>query len=150
MSNVTLPETNEMGRVVVSAKIESLSDVLLARHGVMPGSEVRSIDVEEALVDTGCISLGLPTEMIQQLGLNRVRTRTMQTTNGPREAGIYEPVRLTVQERDCVVEVYETPESCPVLIGQIPLEIMDFVVEPRTQRLIGNPKHGGEWINDMY
>jgi hypothetical protein len=39
---------------------------------------------------------------------------------------------------------------CALLIGFIPLEMLDFVVDPRDQRLIGNPDHGGEWMIDMY
>jgi len=36
------------------------------------------------------------------------------------------------------------------LIGVIPLEILDFVVDPKRQRLIGNPEHGGEQMFDMF
>ena len=59
-------------------------------------------------------------------------------------------MRLTVQGRDCLVEVAEVPEECPVLIGQIPLEMLDFVVDPVGQRLIGNPEHGGQQMIDMF
>ena len=48
------------------------------------------------------------------------------------------------------MEVAELPDDCPPLIGVIPLEILDFVVEPRRQRLIGNPEHGGEQMFDMF
>jgi hypothetical protein len=37
-----------------------------------------------------------------------------------------------------------------VLIGQIPLETLDFVVDPVGQKLIGNPAHGGEHIYEWY
>jgi hypothetical protein len=37
-----------------------------------------------------------------------------------------------------------------VLIGQIPLEGLDFVVDPQGQRLIGNPDHGGQHMIDAY
>ena len=32
----------------------------------------------------------------------------------------------------------------PVLIGQIPLEQFDLVLDLRNRRLSGNPAHGGE------
>jgi hypothetical protein len=64
--------------------------------------------------------------------------------------GLYGPVRLTVQGRYCVLDVSELPEDCPVLIGQVPLELMDWVVDAKGQRLIGNPEHGGEWMSDMF
>jgi hypothetical protein len=38
----------------------------------------------------------------------------------------------------------------PPLIGQIPLEFLDFVVDPTGGRLIGNPAHGGEHMFEMY
>ena len=44
----------------------------------------------------------------------------------------------------------ELPDDCPVLIGQVPLELLDFVVDPAGQRLIGNPEHGGEHVLELY
>ena len=63
---------------------------------------------------------------------------------------IYGPVRLTIQDRICSVDVAEIADECPVLIGYIPLENLDLVVDPKNQRLIGNPEHGGEFMIDMY
>ena len=57
---------------------------------------------------------------------------------------------LTVQGRECPMDVAEVPDDCPVLIGQVPLELLDFVVDPANQRLIGNPAHGGEQMLEMY
>jgi hypothetical protein len=36
------------------------------------------------------------------------------------------------------------------IIGQIPLEYLDFVVDPRSQKLTGNPAHGGEHMFELY
>ncbi len=143
-------QASSMGRVVVPIRVQNLKDLWSVQSQLMEASKARSIDIAGALVDTGCIGLALPTRMIVELGLQPVRTRNLQTTNGVRETKVYEPVHLTVQERTCAVEVYEVPDSCPALVGQIPLEILDFVVDPRNQKLIGNPDHGGEWMNDFY
>ena len=59
-------------------------------------------------------------------------------------------MKLTIQDRDCEVRVAEVADNCPVLIGFIPLELLDFVVDPKNQRLIGNPDHNGEFMIDMY
>jgi hypothetical protein len=48
------------------------------------------------------------------------------------------------------VDVVALPEGSPVLIGQVPLELLDFVVDPENQRLIGNPAHGGVQMIEMY
>ncbi len=55
-----------------------------------------------------------------------------------------------VQDRDCYVEVAEIPDECPVLIGQIPLELLDLVVDTAGQKLIGNPDHGGQQMIDLF
>ena len=44
----------------------------------------------------------------------------------------------------CTVDVIGIPNEVPVLVGQIPLEMMDLVVDLQGRRLIGNPAHGGE------
>jgi hypothetical protein len=56
---------------------------------------------------------------------------------------------LTIQGRACSVDVSEVAEDCPVLIGYVPLELLDFVVNPKAQSLIGNPEHGGEFMFDI-
>ncbi len=139
-----------MGRVVVDARIANFQDAYQANKGLLPQDKIRALQVSDALVDTGAMLLSMPSRMIQELGLVRQRTRTARTAAGLLSFGIYEPVTLTIQDRDCVVEVAELPDECPVLIGQVPLELLDFVVDPARQRLIGNPDHGGEHMIDMF
>jgi predicted aspartyl protease len=143
-------EISTMGKVLVRARIENLRDLYDADRGTHPQERVRAIEVAEALVDTGATFLSLPKSIVQQLGLHKHRTRTARTPAGIVSFGIYEAVRLTVQGRDCLSEVVEVPDQCPVLIGQIPLEALDFIVDPVGQRLLGNPDHGGEQMIDMF
>ncbi len=63
---------------------------------------------------------------------------------------MYDAVRLTIQGRDCTMDVMEVPDGTPVLIGQLPLEHLDFVVDMRSHSLIGNPAHGGEHMFELY
>jgi len=49
-----------------------------------------------------------------------------------------------------MMDVMEVPDDIPVLIGQLPLEQLDFVVDLRSRSLIGNPAHGGEHIFELY
>ena len=139
-----------MGKVYVKAKLENLADVMKVLDGEMADENVRFLQVDEALIDTGATMLSLPRRLIQSLGLRRRRTRIGRTTGGAVSFDIYQPVLLTIQERDCVIEVAEVPDDCPPLIGQIPLEMLDFVVDPAGQKLIGNPEHGGEHMIELY
>lgn len=143
-------ETQDLGKVLVPAKMENLNDLYDVSQGRLPPDKVRAIDVPDAMVDTGAMFLSLPRRYVRQLGLQRYRTRKAKTSAGPTELDMYGMVLLTVQGRDCRVEVAEIPDDCPVLIGQVPLELLDFLVDPVHQRLVGNPDHGGEHMIDMY
>ncbi len=41
-------------------------------------------------------------------------------------------------------------DNLPVIVGQVPLELMDWVIDMKGQRLIGNPDHGGEDMIDVF
>jgi predicted aspartyl protease len=143
-------EIETMGRVTVKAKIENLRDLHLAELDLLPENAVRFLEVEDALVDTGATMLSMPKCLIEQLGLRPVRKRRAMTSTGPVTAQMYGTVRLTVQDRDCTTDVNELPDDCPMLIGQIPLEQLDFLVDLQGRRLIGNPAHGGEQMIELY
>jgi predicted aspartyl protease len=142
--------TATMGKVLVHAKIENLKDVLNREGSHGPANHVRSVEVADALVDTGASILLLPKRLIAQLGLSQFRTRTARGVGGTIVMPIYSAVRLTIQDRECALDVGEVGDEFPVMIGQIPLEMLDFVVDPKGQRLIGNPEHGGEHIIDVF
>lgn len=143
-------ETNTMGRVVTEAVIENLGDLWDAQQGRIPPEQVRRVTVSDALVDTGATLLSLPTRLIHQLGLTKTYSRSFRTSQGKVPVNVYGTVRLTIQGRWCPLDVAEVPDDVPVLVGQIPLEYLDFVVDPVSQQLIGNPRHGGEHTFEMY
>jgi predicted aspartyl protease len=142
--------TAAMGKVVVTAKIENLGDLYDVKKGRMNDDQVRRVEVHDAVVDTGATTLLLPKRMITALGLEPLRTRRSRGLGGDFLLPMYGTVRLTIQDRDCVVDVGGIGDEYPVLVGQIPLEALDWVVDSKGQRLIGNPEHGGEWGSDAY
>lgn len=160
MSKATLPSIpmrpdtitleTKMGRVAVAVKLENLEDTWLSERGQLAAEEVRAVEVTDALVDTGCTGVGLPSRFIRELGLTPMYTRPIRTAAGTSETTVYGTVRLTIQGRFCSTDVFEVPDDIPVLIGQVPLEQLDFVIDPKSQRLIGNPDHGGEHVIEAY
>jgi hypothetical protein len=62
----------------------------------------------------------------------------------------YEPVQLKLMGRTENFDVIELPESVPNLLGQVPLEVLDLVVDSKGQKLIANPAHGGEQMTEEY
>ncbi len=138
-----------MDKVLVTAKIENLYDLFGVRKGLVAEEQVRRVDVADALVDTGTTGLLLPSRLVAQLGLEPLRARPSRTIAGPVPLQMFRAVRLTVQGRDCISDVGEIPDEFSAMIGQVPLELMDWVVDLKGQRLIGNPEHGGEHMIEV-
>jgi len=149
MHTSAILEVEPVGRVVTSIRVENLEDLWAQRNGTLSGEQVRRIDVVDALVDTGSTMLALPLRHIEQLGLKKARDRNVITTAGVRNATIFDAVRVTIMGRECVVEVMEVPDNVPALVGQIPLEMLDLVVNPLAGTLTGNPAHGGEHVLEL-
>jgi predicted aspartyl protease len=143
-------ETTTVGKVLVSAKVENVIDLFAASEGQIPDNQVRRIEVSDARVDTGATLLGMPKRHIEQLGIAQIGSGRARTTAGLTTFGTFGPVRLTIQGRACSVDVSEVADDSPILIGYLPLEALDFVVDTKNQRLIGNPEHGGEFMLDMF
>ena len=143
-------EAETMGRVLTEVTIENLKDLWAAEQGLIPPDHIRRVVVPDALVDTGATLLSLPKRLIQQLGLSKKYERRVTSTTGVGSAAVYGTVRLTIQGRECPTDVLELPDEVPVLVGQIPLEYLDFVIDPRSRTLIGNPAHGGELMYEQY
>jgi hypothetical protein len=124
----------EMGRVVVPAVVEILEDQWnVARGRLLPG-EVRRVKIEEARVDTDAAVLCLPSQYNAQLGLMPSGQRESMTSARLRTSRMFGPVKLIVQRRHCNVDILECADEAPVSIGQVPLELLDFVVDAPGRR----------------
>jgi clan AA aspartic protease len=101
--------------------------------------QVRTLEVE-ALVDTGATTLILPKDIADRLGLVVYEQRRVKLADGrvvevPRVGA----VRLEILRRDMVCDALVVPEGNVPLIGQIPLEELDLIVDPKSRDLSVNP-----------
>lgn len=142
-------KVEEMGRVLTPATIENYVDLWAAKQGIISDDDIRRIEVQEALVDSDATLLSLPKSLIQELGLEKTAEKRVTSSIGIGEANLYSAVRLTIQGRSCTMDVMEVPDGVPVLIGQLPLDHLDFVIDMRHHALIGNPAHGGEHVYEL-
>ena len=137
-----------MGKVVVTLKLTNFRDLIL-KQAKARKAQPRQAQVE-ALVDTGATRLYLKPSVIEKLGLEPTRKILSRTTNGSVERHEYGEVSLELLGRSGTFQVVEVPEDVPNLVGQVPLEVLDFVVDPKGQKLIGNPDHGGVQMTEEY
>ena len=138
-----------MGRVTTEATIYNVHDLEEAESGKLPPDQVRKVVVADALVDTGATTLSMPAALIQQLGLKKRYEKRAMTGAGLRMFDVHGTARLVIMGREIPTDVIALPEGNTVLIGQLPLEMMDWVVDLRNKKLIGNPEHGGEHILEL-
>ena len=137
-----------MGKVIVQLRLTNQSDLVLKRHKARVGAP-RQV-AAEALVDTGATQLYLKPSVIKSLGLRKVGEVNSRTTNGDRLRNVYEPVRLELMERSGNFDVVDIDEHVPNLLGQIPLEYLELVVDPKAQTLRPNPAHGDKLMTEEY
>lgn len=138
-----------MGKVTVQMKVQNWGDLELIATGKRR-RPARHMEVE-ALVDTGAVKLYLQTTLIGKLGLrpiSEVRSRTMSDPTVTRR--VFSPVDLEIQGRSGRFDVIEIPDSLPNLVGQIPLEDLDLVVDCQGRRLIPNPEHKNGVMYDEF
>jgi hypothetical protein len=139
----------DMGKVVTMIKVVNWDDLALLAAGARK-EKPRALETN-AIVDTGAVKLYLKSSIIQELGLRpigEVKSRTM--SNRLESRIVFSPVALEIQGRTGRFDVVEVPDSLPNLIGQIPLEDLDWVVDCRNQKLIPNPEHKNGELSDEF
>lgn len=101
----------------------------------------QSVEVR-APVDPGATFMCVTAEMAQQLGfdVSELSQQFVRTADGrqikvPRIA----PIEISFENRTHVTEAVVLGDEA--LMGVIPMEAMDLLVDPRTQQLIVNPEH---------
>jgi clan AA aspartic protease len=123
------------------AKIKLINSVDkgTAHRGLLRSDQVRTLEIE-GLVDTGATTLVIPTEVAEALGLTEIGRRSVRLADGS--------VHDFPQVGDLYIEILGRGMSCDaiamptktLLIGQIPLEGLDLVVDPKSRDLAVNPE----------
>jgi len=120
-------------------KLTNDYEMTQAEAGTLDASKVRTAEIE-ALVDTGATMMMLPADVVAQLGVpvkghRKVRYADSRIEEVPWVAGI----RIDVRGRNAVISALVGATGSTPLLGQIPLEEMDFVVDPKSRELRPNP-----------
>jgi predicted aspartyl protease len=137
-----------MGKVIVKLKLTNYVDLQMSKLKLRK-TKPRSVEAD-ALVDTGATRLYLKSSLIKALGLKKESEVSSKTTNGVRRRAVYSAAQLDLMGRHGAFEVVEIDEDVPNLLGQIPLEYLDFIVDPKGQKLIPNPEHGDKQMSEEY
>jgi clan AA aspartic protease len=128
-----------MGKVMEKIKLTNSYDEDKVQSGYWKPEQVRSMEIE-ALVDTGATMLMLPADVVERLGLKERGRRKVRYANGEKDTVPWVGgVRVTILGRDMIADALVEPAGTTALIGQIPLEELDLIVDPKSRELRVNP-----------
>ncbi len=137
---VTMPVIRGMdvGKIVTQLVVTNRGDQILAARGAIPTNEIRSVTLDNVIVDTGATTLCLSADTIAQLGLEMLRDVRILTANGPGRARIFQDAKISLLGREGTFECLELPGGTDPLIGVIPLEALgvELNLQEQTVRLL--------------
>lgn len=129
----------EMGLIYAEIELISGEDLVLSRRGYLPESQIKRVTVN-ALVDSGSYMLAINEKIKKQLDLPKVDEQIAELAEGSLvKLEIVGPIDVRFENRSTTCRAMVLPGDSEVLLGAIPMEDLDVLIEPRQQRLIVNP-----------
>jgi clan AA aspartic protease len=128
-----------MGLVYADVELINGGDLYLQKSGSLKEDEVRRM-VVNVLVDSGAEMLVINEHIKGQLGLPVLEERTAQLADESEiRVEVVGPVEIRFENRRSTVDAMVFPGETEPLLGVIPMEGMDVVIDPNQRRLIINP-----------
>ncbi len=132
---------NEMGLVYAEIDLISVDDMVLHRRGYLAEEKIKQVTVN-ALVDSGAYMLCINENVKAQLDLPVIEKQFSRLADETLlELEVVGPVEVRFENRSTTVRAIVLPGNAEVLLGAIPMEDMDVLIDPKRQRLTVNPEH---------
>ena len=129
----------DMGLIYATIEIINSEDIGLARRGIIDVDEIKRMQIS-ALVDTGSYMLAINEQIQSYLQLPVVEKRRARMADETIiECDIVAPVEIKFKNRRCTCSAIVLPGNSEPLLGAIPLEDMDVMINPQCQELTVNP-----------
>jgi predicted aspartyl protease len=124
-----------MGKFLTDLTITNRVDEANAEKGLIPAEQVRSVTLDDVLVDIGSTTLCLPEDVIAALGLGLMREVTISTAQGIGHARMFQDAKVSLLGRQSNVECVELPRGAQPLLGVLPLEALGIELDLQRQAL---------------
>jgi clan AA aspartic protease len=123
-------------------------DISMAKSGLIPDTKIRRMTIE-AMPDTGAWTLVINEEIRQKLGLHIEETSESTLADGKTDTyDVTDGVKIQWKNRSIILPAVVVPNAKTVLLGALPLEAMDLMVDPVHHQLVG--VHGAEPLHVLY
>ncbi len=128
-----------MGLIYADIELINSEDIGLARRHLIDQDEIKKIHVN-MLVDTGSYMLAINENMQAYLQLPVVDKRKARLANEQSiECDVVGPIDIRFKNRSTTCRAMVLPGDAEPLLGSIPLEDLDVVINPLKQELTVNP-----------
>jgi len=130
-----------MGSVYADIELINTGDITLSRHNYIKLEEVKRMTVS-MLINSGVYNLFINESIQQQLDLPFIEKRKAEMANGSiEEFNVVGPVNMRFKNRKTVCNALVLPGSSEPLMGSIPLEDLDVLIDSKRGELIVHPDH---------
>ena len=138
-NGTSLTGGKRMGYVYADIQLTNEDDLAFKRRGWAAEAEIRRVRTK-ALVDSGAYDLIINEEIQNQLNLPVLGKRTIKLADETLlDVDIVGPVEVRFEDRATTVRALLLPDTEEVLLGAIPLEGLDVIIDPLRERLLVNP-----------
>ena len=134
--------------------LANAGDISAARNGLISDAKIRAVTLK-AMPDTGAwtrqqgLALVINEDIRQKLGLAVEEMAESTLADGETDTyGITEGVKIRWKNRSTVHPAVVVPDAKDILLGALPLEAMDLMVDPVNERLVG--VHGDQPLHVLY
>jgi clan AA aspartic protease len=136
-----------MGLVHAEITLKNAKDMMKAEDGLIPDHEIRQTKVN-ALVDSGAWTMVINETTREKLGLDAAKTVHGTLADGTRtNYKLSSQLEILWKDRSVICEAVIVPNADENLLGAIPLEAMDLMINPGSQELVG--VHGDQILHSL-
>ncbi len=125
----------DMGRILTTLTITNRADQVRAKDGTISTEQIRSVTLNDVLIDTGATTLCLPQDVVAQLGLELQKEVDVATAMGIGKARVFRDAVISLCDREGTFECLELPGGRNALLGLIPLEALGIELDLQNQKL---------------
>jgi clan AA aspartic protease len=137
-----------MGLVHAEIELINNNDLDRFKSKQIGEEEIRNFTVS-ALVDSGSLYPAINENIQEYLQLPFAGKKRLELANGTiQEFDLVGPLVIKYLDRNSAIRAILLPGNSEVLLGSIPMEEMDLIIDPCRQELIANPKYS-EWTTRL-
>ena len=132
-----------MGAVYAQFELINSDDLALVRNGFLESKDVHRI-AASILVDSGAYMMAITEDMKNNLALSKLGEQEVILADGTRKTlEVAGPVDIRFENRETTQRVLVLDNAAEPLIGVIPIEDLDVIIDPRKEQLVVNPESPG-------